>query len=101
MNPNCCPGSILEDTFNSDHNLKVLAVALSAPLSTSSIDRPYRLYAFFGCVSRARSMVNRRFTAAPHFMCPSTCSESSIAAQMLPALSVRRCEGVFRAAADR
>jgi hypothetical protein len=34
MNPNCRLGFLLEDTFNSDRYQKVLAVALSAPLST-------------------------------------------------------------------
>ena len=53
MNPNYCPGFILEDTFNSDHNQKVLAVALSAPRSTCPLGESMTLVWLCRCMQCA------------------------------------------------
>lgn len=56
MNPNCWQAFLLEDTFNSDHSQKALAVALSAPFSKDPFGRSILVWSCARCLMLCRDV---------------------------------------------
>lgn len=81
MNLNCCPDFILEDTFNSDHNQEVLAVALSAPMFTCPLDESVVLIGPCRCTLYACCVA--AFFDALYHVYTSLCKESFIVVRMI------------------